>query len=247
MSKKLPTRLASEPIVEVVSEVRFTAEGDAAVNLLPGILHAQLGPFDQQGRTFPVPFPAEMLAADPSLAFRPQVFMSKDNRIIQVGPKVASVALRAPYPGWTEFSAFICEVFDIVCAQSFIKSFDWLSLKYLDVISFESESPTLGWLNADLSLGGSEIDQQPSAMRVEFVDGPVTTVVQITSPVQAHQVGQPDRTGLLLDVDTIHREQFQDFSDRYREVLEQLHQRNKKQFFSLLTDETERRLEPEYA
>ena len=95
MSKKLPTRLASEPIVEVVSEVRFTAEGDAAVNLLPGILHAQLGPFDQQGRTFPVPFPAEMLAADPSLAFRPQVFMSKDNRIIQVGPRVASVALRA--------------------------------------------------------------------------------------------------------------------------------------------------------
>ena len=65
MSKKLPTRLASEPIVEVVSEVRFDAAGDAAVNLLPGILHAQLGPFDQQGRTFPVPFPAEMLAADP--------------------------------------------------------------------------------------------------------------------------------------------------------------------------------------
>lgn len=246
MSKKLPTRLVSEPIVEVVSEVRFAAEGDAVVNLLPGILHAELGPFDQQGRTFPVPFPVEMLAADPSLAFRPQVVMSKDNRIIQVGPRAVSVALRAPYPGWTKFSAIICEVFDVVCAQSFISSFDWLSLKYLDVISFEDESPTLGWLDADLSLGGSRIDQQPSAMRVEFVDGPVTTVVQITSPVQAHQAGQPDKTGLLLDVDTIHREQFPDFSGRYREVLNQLHQRNKKQFFSLLTDETERRLEPDY-
>lgn len=246
MSKKLPTRLASEPIVEVVSEVRFDAAGDAAVNLLPGILHAQLGPFDQQGRTFPVPFPAEMLAADPSLAFRPQLAMSKDNRIIQVGPRVVSVALRAPYPGWIEFSAFICQVFDVVCAQSFINSFEWLSLKYLDVISFEGESPTMGWLDADVSLGGSRIDQQPSAMRVEFVDGPVTTVVQITSPVQAHQTGQPDKTGLLLDVDTIHREQFLDFSGRYREVLNQLHQRNKKQFFSLLTDETERRLEPDY-
>ena len=187
-----------------------------------------------------------MLAADPSLAFRPQVAMSKDNRIIQVGPRVVSVALRAPYPGWTEFSAFICQVFDLVCVQSFISSFDWLSLKYLDVISFEDESPTLGWLDANLSLGGSRIDQQPSAMRVEFADGPVTTVVQITSPVQAHQTGQPDKTGLLLDVDTIHREQFSDFRDRYREVLNQLHQRNKKQFFSLLTDETERRLEPDY-
>lgn len=246
MSKKLPTRLASEPIVEVVSEVRFDAAGDAAVNLLPGILHAQLGPFDQQGRTFPVPFPAEMLAADPSLAFRPQVAMSKDNRIIQVGPRVVSVALRAPYPGWTEFSTFIRQVFDIVCAQSFIHSFEWLSLKYLDVIAFEGEYPTLGWLDVNLSLGGSRIDQQPSAMRVEQVDGPLTTVVQITSPVQAHQAGQPDKTGLLLDVDTIHREQFADFPNQYREVLNQLHQRNKQQFFSLLTDEIERRLEPEY-
>lgn len=247
MSKKLPTRLASEPIVEVVSEVRFAAEGDAAVNLLPGILHAQFGPFDQQGRIFPVSFPAEMLAADPSLAFRAQVAMSKGNRIIQVGPRVVSVALRAPYPGWSEFCAFICQVFDVVCAQSFIHSFEWLSLKYLDVIAFEGESPTLGWLDVDLSLCGSRIDRQPNAMRVEQVDGPVTTVVQITLPVQAHQADQPDKTGLLLDVDTIHREQFADFPNQYREVLNQLHQRNKQQFFSLLTDETEGRLEPDYS
>lgn len=247
MKTKLPTRLTSEPIVEVVSEVRFAADGDMAVNLLPGILHAQLGPFDQQGKTFPVPFPAEMLAVDPTLAFRPQVFMSKGNRIIQVGPRVASVALRAPYPGWAEFSAFIREVFDVVCVQSFINSFDWLSLKYLDVISFEGESPTLHWLDTNLSLGDNRIDQQASAMRVEFVDGPVTTVVQITSPVRANSTSQPDKTGLLLDVDTIYRGQFPNFSSEYREVLEQLHERNKKQFFSLLTEETKRRLGPEYA
>lgn len=247
MSKQLPTRLASEPIVEVVSEVRFDAVGDAAVNLLPGILHEKFGPFDQQGRTFPVAFPPELLVSDPSLAFRPQVAMSKDNRIIQIGPKVVSVALRAPYPGWTEFSAFVCQVFDVVCGQSFINTFDWVSLKYVDVISFEGDSPKLGWLNADVALGGNRIDEQPSALRVEYVEGPITTVVQVTSPVQAQQSGQPMRTGVLLDVDTIHREQFSDFSGRYRATLEQLHDRNKRQFFSLLSEETEKRLGPEYA
>ena len=184
--------------------------------------------------------------SDPSLAFRPQVAMSKDNRIIQVGPKVVSVALRAPYPGWTDFSAFVCQVFDVVCRQSFINTFDWLSLKYVDVVSFEGSSPRLDWLNADVALGGNRIDEQPSALRVEYVEGPVTTVVQVTSPVQAQQLGQPARTGLLLDVDTIHREPFSDFAGQYRAVLEQLHDRNKRHFFSLLSKETEQRLGPEY-
>lgn len=246
MSQELPTRLRSEPIVEVVSEVRFDAVGDAAVNLLPGILHEKFGPFDQQGRTFPVALPPEMLASDPSLAFRSQVVMTKENRIIQVGPKVVSVALRAPYPGWTAFSAFVCKVFDVVCAQSFINSFDWLSLKYLDVVSFDGESPTLGWLNVDVALGGNKVDEQPSALRIEYVEGPVTTVVQVSSPVRTQQSGQPARTGVLIDVDTIHREEFSDFSGQYREVLEQLHGRNKHQFFSLLTDDTKTRLGPEY-
>lgn len=246
MSKQLPTRLASEPIVEVVSEVRFDAAGDAAVNLLPGILHEEFGPFDQQGRTFPVAFPPELLISDPSLAFRPQVAMSKGSRIIQIGPKVVSVALRAPYPGWAKFSAFVCQVFDVVCSQSFISTFDWVSLKYIDVISFEGDSPKLGWLNADVVLGGNRIDEQPSALRVEYVEGPLVTVVQVTSPVQAQQPGQPARTGVLLDVDTIHREQFSDFSGQYRAVLDQLHDRNKRQFFSLLSEETEKRLGPEY-
>lgn len=247
MSKKLPTRLASEPIVEVISEVRFDADGDVAINLLPGIFHEKFGPFDQQGRTFPVAFPPELLMSDPSLAFRPQVAMAKGNRIVQVGPRVVSIALRAPYPGWADFSTFACQVLDVVCGQSFIHKFDWLSLKYIDVISFEGDSPKLGWLNADVALGGTRIDEQPSALRVEYVEGPVTTVVQVTSPVQAQQSAQPARTGVLLDVDTIHREQFSDFPGQYRAVLDHLHDRNKRQFFSLLSEETEKRLGPEYA
>jgi len=246
MSKRLPTRLASEPIIEVVSEVRFDADGDAAVNLLPGILHEKFGPFDQQGRTFPVAFPPELFASDPSLAFRPQVAMSKDNKIIQVGPKTVSVALRAPYPGWTNFNEFVCRVFDVVCGQSFINSFDWISLKYIDVISFEDNSPTLAWLNAEIVLGGNKIDEHSSALRVEHLEGPVTTVIQVTSPVQTQQHEQPTRTGVLLDVDTIHREQFSDFPSQYRSVLNQLHDRNKQQFFSLLSEETKERLGPEY-
>jgi uncharacterized protein (TIGR04255 family) len=244
--RTLPTRLASEPIVEVVSEVRFDADGDAAVNLLPGILHEKFGPFDQQGRTFPAGLPPELLITDPSLAFRPHVAMSRGNRFIQVGPKVVSVALRSPYPGWTDFSAFTCEVFDVVCAQSFITRFDWVSLKYLDVISFGEETPMLSWLNADVALGGAKVDQQSCALRVEYVDGQITTVVQVSSPIQAQQPGQSIVTGLLIDVDTIHQEQFADFSGQYRNVLEQLHDRNKKQFFSLLTDETVSRLGPDY-
>lgn len=246
MSKRLPTRLASEPIVEVVSEVRFDAAGDSAVSLLPGIFHEKFGPFEQQGRTFPGGLPSELVLADPSLAFRPHVAMSSGNRIIQVGPKVVSVSFRAPYPGWTDFSAFVRQVFDVVSSQPFIRAFDWVSLKYIDVISFEGERPTLAWLNAEVGLGGNRIDEQPSSVKVEYSEGAVTTVVHIASPVQTQQPDQDVRTGLLLDVDTIHREQFGDFKGQYGKLLEQLHDRNKQQFFSLLSEETKERLGPEY-
>lgn len=246
MSNRLPTRLVSEPIIEAVSEVRFDAAGEAAVNLLPGIFHEKFGPFDQQGRVFPV-LPSEIMSSDPSLAFRPQVAMAKGNRIIQVGAKVVSVAVRAPYPGWKEFSAFIRQVYDVVCAQSFITTYDWLSLKYVDMVTFDGETPSLSWLNAEVELGGTRVEEQPVSLRVESVEGPVTTVVNIGSPVQTQQLDRSARTGVLLDVDTIHREPFAEFASQYSDVLEKLHDRNKQQFFSLLSESTRDRLGPEYA
>ncbi len=247
MSTRLPTRLASEPIVEVVSEVRFNASRDAAVNLLPGILHSKFGPFDQQGRTLPMALPPELIQADASLLFRPHVAMFLGNKVIQVGPRVVSVALRAPYPGWTEFSNFVFEVFQVVCNQNFVTEIDWLSLKYTDLISFSGEPPRLGWLNASLTLGDSRLDDQPIAIRAEHMDGPITTVVQVSSPVTSQQADIADSQGLLLEVDTIHRASFTNFEEDYRSVLNDLHERNKRQFFSLLSEDTKSRLGPEYS
>lgn len=246
MGKELPTRLASEPIIEVVSEARFDVAGDAAINLLPGIFHQRLGPFDQQGRAFPATLPAEAFMAAPELAYRPQMIMSRGSELIQIGHKSVSVALRAPYPGWAKFKAFICSVFDVLSEQTFIEAFNWLSLKYVDVISFDGESPRLRWLDANITLGDATIDEQPCTLRVEYVADPVTTVLQVSSPVQTQGAGLPVKTGLLVDVDTIHREHFNDFQGKYRAVLENLHDLNKQHFFSLLSDETKERLGPMY-
>jgi uncharacterized protein (TIGR04255 family) len=181
--------------------------------------------------------------------FRPQVLLIKDNRIIQVGPRMVSVACRAPYPGWTEFSARVREIFDVVCRQSFVSAFEWLSLKYVDVVIRGNESPTLGWLDANVELAGTRIEAQPSNVRVEFADGPLTTVVQIASPVRTQSEGGIGATveGVLVDVDTIHREPFEDFASQYPDLLDRLHGTNKAQFFSLLTEETIHRLGPEYS
>jgi uncharacterized protein (TIGR04255 family) len=237
---KLPTRLSTEPLVEVICETRFDAASDSAVNLLPGILHEALGPFEHQHRL--ISLPPQMLAVDAAFAVQPQIRLSQKNLAIQIGARTVSVLYQPPYPGWSDFSAYVQRVFDVVCKQSFITGFNWLSLKYIDLLQIGA-SPRISWLNAENSLGGRRLDAEPQSMRVEYVEPPWTTVTQIVCPAQRVD-SQED--GLLVDVDVIYRRPFDDFRNQYRDVLRELHQRNKAQFFSLLTDETLAKLGPEY-
>ena len=242
MSSKMPTRLSSEPLVEVICEVRFDAPGDAAVNLLPGIFHEKFGPFENQNRLFPGSLPMEFFAADKSLALRPQLMLGSGNCVIQIGANTVSVAVRAPYPGWQEFRDYVCRVFNTVHRQSFITSFNWLSLKYVDVIR-NDETPRISWLNVDVQLAGRKLDTESHSLRAEYEESPWTTITQIVCPVELLEVAGK---GLLVDVDVIYRQGFDDFANEYVGVLDELHARNKAQFFSLLSESTLNNLGPEY-
>lgn len=240
VSSRLPTRLSTEPLVEVICETRFDAVGDSAVNLLPGILHEAFGPFEQQRRLMPLP--PQILAMDEALAVQPQIQLVAGNMGIQIGARTVSVFNHPPYRGWSDFSTYVQRVFDLIHKQSFVERFDWLSLKYIDLLRIDGP-PRISWLNAQCSLGGRLLDAEPQNLRVEYVELPWTTVTQIACPAQ--RIGEAE-SGVLVDVDVIYRLAFDDFPNQSREVLRELHRRNKAQFFSLLTDETLAKLGPEY-
>lgn len=240
VSTKLPTRLSTEPLVEVICETRFNAAGDSAVNLLPGILHEAFGPFEQSRRSMALPL--QVLAMDEALAGQPQIQLVSSNVGIQIGARRVSVFNHPPYRGWSDFSDYVQRVFDLVHKQSFVEHFDWLSLRYVDLLKIDGP-PRISWLNAQSSLGDRQLDAEPQNLRVEYVESPWTTVTQIAFPAQ--RVGESE-SGVLVDVDVICRRPFDDFPNQSREVLRELHRRNKVQFFSLLTDETLAKLGPEY-
>jgi uncharacterized protein (TIGR04255 family) len=238
--EKLPTRLSSEPLAEVVCEVRFEAAGDTTTNLLPGIFHDKLGPFDSLNRLFALP-PGIPLA-DEALAFRPQLQLLRENLIVQIGPRSVSVNNVPPYRGWKAFCEYVQKVFNVLSEQTFITGYSWLSLKYVDILQLDS-SPRLSWLNASIVLANRKIESENHVVRAEFRDGKWLTVVQVVGAVKRQG---DERTGLLVDVDVIYQDQLADFRGQFPGLLGELHQRNKAEFFGLLTPETLRRLGPEY-
>jgi len=236
--KGLPTALRSEPIVDVVCEVRFETDSTDAVSLLPGILAESFGDFDRIERSPVSDIPSEFHLRD-EFRFQPHVKLAKANRWISIGPGMISASTLPPYGGWQDFSAYAFAVISVLKGRKFAKSFSRISLRYTDVIAHD-HPPHIGWLNADLRIGNQR-SFDSFQVRTQREDAGVTIINQIAGPAKTID----GRTGLIVDVDTIGSAP-DDFWDKFDEAFNSLHAVNKRAFFDLLTSETLGRLGPEY-
>jgi uncharacterized protein (TIGR04255 family) len=99
----------------------------------------------------------------------------------------------------------------------------------------------------ELKLGGHEITTRPLNLRTEIREESVIHIVQIVSPAEAAVPGESKRlAGVLLDIDTIHPMKENESWGEVEVSLDHAHSAAKRIFFSLLTNETVEKLEPEY-
>ena len=238
VTDRLPTALRSEPIVDVVCEVRFETDSTDAVSLLPGMLSSALGDFDRVERSPISDFPSELHLSE-ELKFQPHVRLFNGHRVVAIGPGVLAASTLPPYGGWRDFSDYALKVIRALEGRRFVGRMSRISLRYTDILAFEG-APRMEWLNAHLRIGNATTFSTFN-VRAQREEAGITVIHQIAGPARTID----GRVGMVVDVDTIAPAP-SDFWESLPAAFNELHAVNKRAFFELLTNETLDRLGPEY-
>ena len=246
---KLPSKLAKEPLIDVVFELRFVSPLPAS-NVLPGILIPQLGDTEniRMERQGAADIPAQMRAADPNLTYLPLISLFWQGFIIGISDRSVSISCTLPYPGWTSFYAAITKVLGAIQSTSYISMIERHSLKYVDLLEAGDMSAQVSALNLKLSLGGHELVDESFQVRMDIVEGRYTKIVQMISNAQFIR-GEQKKGGVVVDVDIILPLNLPpaDYYSQLNMLLNEIHGINKTTFFACLREETISSLEPSYA
>ena len=131
----LPKKLKQDDIVEALLEIRF--EHQIVAEVVVGKLAAADAWSGYQALRLPVAeLPVGVREADPNLRYQPimQLQRPTPGEIIKVGPRVLSMHVLSPYPGWDVFqdrlSTMVAQLFQAVPTPYISR----LGLKYVNAM-----------------------------------------------------------------------------------------------------------------
>ena len=105
----IPTKITPCPIVEAIAELRFVTNlpDDAVFGVIYNKFHDE---FEGPEKLPVLQLPEAIRSQDPKLKYSPHYKFNKGDYIMQVGPKVFSLANVNDYVAWDRFSEKIKEV-----------------------------------------------------------------------------------------------------------------------------------------
>lgn len=247
LSKGLPTKLAKEPLVDAVFEMRF--ESDMPVSSIwPGILYSELLGAKSMESLPAAGVPKEYRDTDPSLMYSPLCKISWGDYWILIGDRVFAVASKIPYPGWDGFKQAILTIFGVVLRQDMIRSISRCSIKYVDILDGIPVRPS-DCFNLELTLGGRLPHGNDFHVRLGLEEAGLTHTLQIASEGQAQLVSGRIVSGPVVDADSVMAINDEDASTFLYQLEKRagvIHAANKRIVFDCLSAEALSYLEPTY-
>ena len=245
-SPSLPVRLAKEPMVDAIFEVRFNSTTPVS-SVLPGVWFSKLAGVEGVENLPLGQLPFDVRSTDPQLKHLPITRLRWKGLLLLVGDHMAAVACRMPYPGWFEFRAAIIEAFGHLSDLPFISDIERWSIKYVDLFD-QSDVPALEKLNVDIRVGGTKLVDQAVSLRAQIEADGFDHGVQVATGASVHILDGPARSGTVLEVDSIKSETLPvaEFIGRLPEAADAIHAANKRIFFACLSERGLKELEPEY-
>jgi uncharacterized protein (TIGR04255 family) len=171
--------------------------------------------------------------------------LESDPFSVQIGERVVSLNCRRPYAGWPEFSRRIAALATALEETGLLTKPERFSLKYIDLIELE-EPPSLSYLNVATEVGGHDLGKRPVHIRTEIEEDGLVHVLQIASPAEVRLGRGEAHKGVLVDIDSIQKADPEDFWTTLSERVDKAHALSKELFFSLLSDNALKQLQPEY-
>lgn len=244
----LPKKLSQEPILDSVFEVRFDLINPAS-SILPGIFYDKLDGKKTIEQLPAATLPKQIRDNDPNLKYASIIRINWGDFMFLISDYSVSIAPKMPYPGWLRFKENILKVVNILNTAFPTLSIQRYSLKYVDLIPYKDLRDQVAAVNLNIQLGTHRLENQIFQFRIEIMQDQYNNVIQILSSAV---VNLPDlkikKEGLVIDIDTICDENIKmtDFTIGLQDKLEEIHDMNKRMFFSCLTPMTLIDLGPTY-
>lgn len=239
---KLPKKIEPCPIIDALIEIRF--ETSIFKSAVFGLVYQLIQP-DYPGNVVPLPIlqlPEQLREQDPNLKFKPLYRIENDNFIIQIGCDVLCISSKVPYRGWDLFFNHTVYIIKKLTDANIINRVIRLGHRYINFFEgniwecLSITAPKIGFYKSSNTL-----------IRSELIDGDFINVVQITDSAKykANEFSS-ERSGSIIDIDTIREYSDDYFTQNIKSELTQVHLCEKKLFFSLLDHQYLNTLKPEY-
>jgi uncharacterized protein (TIGR04255 family) len=248
MDGALPSRLKKEPLVDVLFELRFSSNASFS-DIVPGVFHTQLNGTKEIKRLPHSDLPKSIRDNDPNLQHSPLITVLWENYTIGIGDRILSINCNIPYPGWKQFRSTILDILRIIDGLKIIDSISRCSLKYVDLIEGESIKDQLSKTTLTISLDEKEISEGHTTLRVELPDNDLINIINIVTSARAKFHDNTLRAGVIVDVDTVkifENHDNESWLQTLNDVINEIHESNKRTFFSCLTKPTVTSLDPVY-
>jgi uncharacterized protein (TIGR04255 family) len=245
-SQGMPTKLGKTPLLQAIFEIRFTPLVPAAGDILLGLLYNSLK--SEYPEVLPLPMasiPRQLREQEPNLQFQASHRLSSGNTSIQVGDRVASLSTTR-YPGWNTFRPKAVALMKSLTETGIVGAVDRFSFRFINVIEATERENQLAFLNARFEIFGRTLVERGFQVRIELEESGLTTVVQIATRTTAQSPTGHQVSGLLIDMDTIREDPPLEFTATPDGFLEEAHSILKRDFYSLITEATLKRLAPEW-
>jgi uncharacterized protein (TIGR04255 family) len=242
---EIPKKISPCPITEAIVEMRFKSK--VPEEAIFGVLYSEFKSDFPEVEKLPIlQIPEHFRSNDPNLIHKPWYKLkNNDKYIIQIGPRMFSLINVGEYVGWIDFSSKIKDVFGRLINTLAIENFVRIGLRYINVFQDKNIFKDSN-LNIELN-GKSLTDNEINIITVLPYEYCMQKLI-IINPANVEAEGII-KNGSVIDIDTFLKEcpiECGKSIDLLMECINNAHEEEKQLFFSLLSMEMIKSLNPKY-
>lgn len=238
----LPKQISPCPINQAVVEIRFNSP--LPPDAIFGVVFNKLKDSYNVAERLPIlQIPEAVRNEDPNLLFQPHYKLLKDNYVLQVGPKVISLAITDQnYTTWESYYSEIQEVFEKINEIDFISEVLRVGLRFVNFFIDDI------WenININVKIINDEIQSDEIFVRTLLNKGEYKVNLQTGNQLKLEDDKQIVRRASVIDIDTFIQGEKIEFFENMSSILESSHTIEKEIFFGLLKEDFLKSLNPEY-
>lgn len=241
---QIPEKITPCPVIECIIEMRFST--NIPNEAILGIVYNEFNQEFPEIEQLPIlQIPEQLRSNDPNLKFKPTHKLSKDNMLIQIGPKLFSLVNTNEYIGWKSFSKEIYKVFGKLFSLIKLNQIHRVAVRYINLFN---EINIFDRSNLKITLNDKPMQNNDiNLTSIIKADGCSHRLLIVNNSEVI--VNSKHYKGSLIDIDTVLESCPTDMVNdinSFKDCIEKAHIEEKKLFFSLIQESFLKTLNPEY-